>query len=114
MQMRVLVSISVAIWLGSGAEARSHQAASGWDYPFQCCSSADCAQIEASAVREISPGFIVTVAPGQHPMWPTQRRAPLVLEVPYRKAMQSPDGLWHLCINDAGELLCFFAPGGGS
>ena len=47
-------------------------------------------------------------------MWPTQRRDPLVLEVPYRKAMLSPDGHWHLCINDAGELLCFFAPGGGS
>jgi hypothetical protein len=52
--------------------------------------------------------------PGQHPIWSKDRRQPLVLEIAYRKARLSPDGKWHLCINDAGDLLCFFAPAGGS
>jgi hypothetical protein len=113
--MRILASMSMAAMLVAGAtQTRSHQAASGWDYPFECCSSADCAQIEAGAVRETKPGFIVTIAPGRHPMWPKERRETLVLEIPYQKARLSPDGQWHLCINDAGELLCFFSPGGDS
>lgn len=113
--MRVLAAISLAMMLAAGAtETRSHPAPSGWEYPFECCSGADCAQIDASAVQENKPGFIVTIAPGRHPMWPTERRKPLVLEVPYQKVRLSPDGLWHLCINDAGELLCFFSPGGDS
>ncbi|WP_332682809.1 hypothetical protein [Bosea sp. (in: a-proteobacteria)] len=113
--MRVLASITMAIMLAAGTTpTRSHQAASGWDYPFECCSSADCARIDAGAVRESRSGFVVTIAPGRHPMWPKERRRPLILEIPYQKARQSPDGLWHLCINDAGELLCFFSPGGDS
>jgi hypothetical protein len=113
--MRVLASICMAVVLATGAtEARSHQAASGWDYPFECCSGADCARIDAGAVRENPSGFVVTIAPGRHPMWPVERREPLILEIPYQKARSSPDGLWHLCINDAGELLCFYAPGGDS
>ena len=38
----------------------------------------------------------------------------LTLEIPQDKAKQSPDGHWHLCIDDSGELLCFFAPGNDS
>ena len=59
-------------------------------------------------------GFVVTVAPGRHPMWSTERREALVFEIPHKKLTPAPDGLWHLCINDAGELLCFFGPGGDS
>ncbi len=113
--MRPLASIAVALVLTAAAtDTRSHQTASGWDYPFECCSGADCAQIDARAVREIPSGFVVTVAPGQHPIWSTERREPLILEIPHQKARLSPDGKWHLCINDAGEMLCFFSPGGGS
>jgi len=113
--MRVLATITIAIMLAAGTtHTRAHQAPTGWDYPFECCSEADCAPIDASAVREIRTGFVVTIAPGRHPMWPTERREPLVLEIPHQNTRQSPDGFWHLCINDAGELLCFFAPGGDS
>lgn len=113
--MRAPVSITIAMLLAAAAtETRSHPAPSGWDYPFECCSGADCARIDAGAVRESRSGFVVTIAPGRHPMWPTERREPLVLEIPHPKTRQSPDGFWHLCINDAGELLCFFAPGGDS
>ena len=52
--------------------------------------------------------------PGKHPMWSSERKQPLRLEIPQDKAKQSPDGHWHLCIDDSGELLCFFAPGNDS
>lgn len=113
--MRVLAIIAMSALLTAAAtQALPHQAESGWDYPFYCCSGADCARIEAEAVRENPSGFVVTIKPGKHPMWPTERRETLVLEIPYKKAMPSPDGKWHLCIDDSGELLCFFAPGGDS
>lgn len=113
--MRVLASITIAVMLAAGAKGIcAHEAPSGWEYPFACCSGADCARIDASTVRARPPGFIVTVAPGHHPMWPRERRETLILEIPYDKARHSPDGLWHLCINDAGQLLCFFAPNGDS
>ncbi|WP_186418602.1 hypothetical protein [Bosea sp. CS1GBMeth4] len=113
--MRPFGSITIAMLLAAGAsDTRAHRAASGWDYPFECCSEADCARIEAAAVRETPSGVVVTIAPGGHPMWPTERRQPAVLDIPYGKARLSPDGFFHLCMNDAGELLCFFSPAGGS
>lgn len=113
--MRALVSIAAALALTAGTtDTCSHEAASGWDYPFECCSGADCAQLDPRAVTANPSGFIVTVAPGQHPVWAKDRRKSLVLEIPYLKARLSPDGKWHLCINDAGDLLCFFSPAGGS
>jgi hypothetical protein len=113
--MRVFAIFAMSAVLAAAAtQALPHQAASGWDYPFYCCSGADCARIEAEAVRETPTGFIVTVQPGKHPMWPAERRETLVLAIPHNKVMPAPDGQWHLCINDTGELLCFFAPGGDS
>ncbi|WP_332685422.1 hypothetical protein [Bosea sp. (in: a-proteobacteria)] len=113
--MRVLASITIAVMLAAGARVtRAHQAPSGWEYPFACCSGADCARIDPGEVRLGKTGFVVTIAPGRHPMWPTERRELLILQIPHDKARLSPDGLWHLCINDAGELLCFFSPGGDS
>lgn len=112
--MRGLSCFGLFAFAIASSSLSAHEAASGWDYPFECCYSADCAQIDPDAVREHGAGFTVTIAPGRHPMWPVERRAPLILDVPHRKARLSPDGLWHLCIDDSGELLCFFSPGGDS
>ena len=113
--MRLLASITFAILLAPGATGScAHEAPSGWEYPFACCSGADCARIDPSEVRETPSGFVVTIMPGRHPMWASERRQPAVLDIPYQKARLSPDGFFHLCMNDAGELLCFFSPGGGS
>lgn len=113
--MRLIASLAMVLFLAAGAmPAHAHEAPSGWDYPFYCCLDSDCAPIDAGAVREGGGGFIVTIAPGQHPMWSRERHAPLTLDIPYDKAKPSPDGHWHLCIDDAGDLLCFFAPVGGS
>ena len=104
--MRALASIAAVLVL-TATRTCPHEAASGWDYPFECCSDADCARIDPRAVRETPSGYIVTIAPGQHPIWAPERREPLVLDIPYQKARLSPDGKWHLCINDAGDLLFF-------
>ena len=113
--MRLTASIAMAALLAVGAtNVRSHQAPSRWEYPPLCCTGIDCAQIEPEAVRETSGGFIVTIVPGGHPMWPKKEQVPLVLEVPHQKVRPSPDGHWHLCIDALGGFLCFFAPVGDS
>ena len=110
-----LAFLSLLLILGAGREpARAHEAMSGWAYPASCCSGVDCAQIEPSTVKETSGGYVVTVAPGSHPMWRSDRPAPLVVRIPYRDAKPSPDGRWHICLNGAGDLLCFFSAQGGS
>lgn len=110
-----LAWLSLALALAAGApETRAHQAMSDWAYPYSCCSGVDCAEIAATTVQETSGGYVVTVAPGSHPMWRSDRPAPLVVRIPYREAKPSPDGRWHICLNGAGDLLCFFSAQGGS
>jgi hypothetical protein len=108
--MKLLFWLSLALTLAPGGKAvRAHS----W-YPWECCSATDCAPIEPTTVRETPNGYIVTVAPGGHPMWGADRPAPLTVQIPYGRAKASPDGKWHLCINAQGGLLCFYAILGGS
>lgn len=110
-----LAWLSLLLILGPGLDpARAHSAMSGWAYPASCCSGTDCAEISPQSVQETGGGYVVTVAPGSHPMWRADRPAPLVVRIPYREAKPSPDGHWHICLNGAGDLLCFFAAAGGS
>lgn len=102
--------VSLTLLLAAGARPVF---AHSW-YPAACCSGTDCASIQPTSVRETAGGHVVTVAPGSHPMWRSDRPTPLVVRIPYREAKPSPDGQWHLCINGAGDLLCFFAIIGGS
>lgn len=106
----------VAMLLGGGWSTRvvAHEAMSGWRYPYQCCADNDCAELATSAVAETRSGYAVTVLPGTHPMWPHARADPLRLTVAYSDARPSPDGHFHLCLDHAGKLLCFFAAIGGS
>lgn len=99
---------------GVGTPVYAHQAMSGWTYPLACCADNDCAQVAPETVKETAQGYVVTIAPGTHPMWRADRPAPLVVRIPYRDAKVSPDGRWHICLNGAGDLLCFFSAQGGS
>ena len=113
--MKLFAWLSLTLMLAVGADAaRAHQAMSGWTYPLSCCADNDCAQISPQAVRETAGGYVVTIAPGTHPMWRADRSAPLVVRVLYSEAKPSPDGRFHICLNGAGDLLCFFAAIGGS
>jgi hypothetical protein len=66
--MRALALITIAMLLAAGAtQTHAHRAPGGWDYPFECCSEADCAQIDVSEVRETPAGFVVTIRAGPAP-----------------------------------------------
>jgi len=82
-------------------------------YPVECCHDNDCAQIADESVQETPNGYVVTIAPGGHPMWQASKQRPLTIAVPYAKARRSPDGHFHLCMSSSGYLFCFFAALGG-
>lgn len=107
------VAVICIVFIMSLKVAFAHNAPSGWTYPTRCCSGTDCAEISGRTVHDSPTGYRVAVAPGSHPMWPATKPETLLLIVPYAKAEASPDGRWHLCINSAGTLLCFYhVPGG--
>lgn len=107
-----LPAAMAALLLSSPAAA--HEAMSGWRYPISCCSDRDCAVVSAEAVREVRGGYIVSVKPGTHPMWPATKDAPAVFNIPAHEGAPSPDGQFHICISPSGARLCFFAAIGGS
>ena len=113
---RILAAAIVAIVAScTVTPVPAHQAMSGWSYPAACCSGHDCAEIPAASVSESArDGFVVTVAPGAHPMWPMTKPGPLTVAIPFRQAQASPDGRFHLCIDSNGKVLCFYAAIGGS
>lgn len=90
--------------------AKAHE----W-YDFDCCAMNDCAALEPAAVQESPVGFVVTIRPGSHPMWPAAKPHPLVVVYPYRssKVRPSRDEHWHVCINATGAPLCLYVIGGG-
>ena len=107
--------LSLLLIIGAGSEpVRAHEAMSGWRYPISCCSDRDCAVVSPEAVREVRGGYIVTVKPGTHPMWPATKDAPAVFNIPAHEGTPSPDGQFHICISPSGARLCFFAAIGGS
>ena len=82
--------------------AFAHDAPSGWSYPIECCSTVDCREVPASAVKEVWNGYLITLSTKQE-------------IVPYGsyKIKDSPDGAYHWCsqggTND-GKTLCLFVP----
>lgn len=89
----------VAAWLAMFViPAFSHDAPSGWAYPIECCSNADCAELPSSRVKNVSTGYLID---GKH-------------LVPFKDARQSPDGLFHACFPTPDNLRCFFAPPPGA
>ena len=64
--------------------AHTHEAASGWSYPLECCSSTDC--WETSSRTETDP---VPTPAG----WQLQDGS----IVPFNMTRSSPDGAFHVC-----------------
>jgi len=62
----------------------AHEAASGWSYPVECCSSTDC--WETSSKTEKDP---VPTSAG----WQLQDGS----IIPFNMARPSPDGAFHVC-----------------
>lgn len=88
------------------AEARAHEAPSGWSYPFFCCSNRDCARIPAGRVKTGPDGYRVVLQPGDHEFV----KDTTAFLIPYANAKDSPDNEYHLCITASMQVLCFFRP----
>lgn len=68
-------------------------------YPAWCCSDTDCAPIHESRVKALpTGGYLVD---GR-------------FTVPQAEVKYSPDGQYHACFPQPGDLRCFFAPPQGS
>lgn len=98
-----LASVSLAAFAGHGAApASGHDAATGWSYPYSCCSLLDCYRISADEVRAVEGGWLI-LATGEVRSHPETRA--------------SPDGLFHRCSTNGdrkAKTICLFTPHHGS
>lgn len=80
--------------------ALAHDAKTGWEYPYSCCSGYDCREVPANAISERRSGYVIN-GTGE------------VVAYSDRRIRQSPDGLYHWCsvagAND-GRTICLFVP----
>lgn len=102
----MVIVLIVAMMIPQPAQAHS------W-YPWECCAGNDCAEVSPLAVKETQAGYVFTIVPGHHPMWPASKAEPLTILVRHNKLKPSPDGLWHICIKPTGELICAWGIVGG-
>lgn len=100
--MKGLPTIAAAscLMLAGLAEARAHDAPSGWTYPLACCSDYDCREVPDSAVIEGPDGYVIR-ATGE------------VIPMTSRKVRPSPDGVFHWCSvggRPDSNTICLFVP----
>jgi hypothetical protein len=110
----LVVAMVAFMW---NAGARAHNAPSGMAYPSGCCNSwkpdgsGDCAPIPASSVKATPGGWVITIAPGEHPL----ATKPHVFTKDFGKELPSSDGSYHLCLYPTeNEARCFLAPEPGA
>lgn len=89
----------------AGGRAEAH-----WRYEYLCCAENDCAAVDDEAVKDEGERVIVTIAPGSHPMWPADGRAPGRFETTRAQLRKPVDTRWHVCLSPAGNLLCVYPP----
>jgi hypothetical protein len=81
--------------------ARAHEAPKGWDYPWACCSSQDCKEVESRAISEKPEGYVIN-STGE------------IVAYADKRVKDSPDGEYHWCAHqaglDAGHTICLFVP----
>ena len=102
-----VLTITILLYICSSPLGRAHDAASGWSYPWECCSSTDC--WETSSATEKDP---LATAAG----WQLQDGS----IVPFNLTRPSPDGAFHVCrrggqlngplITPSGGPACLWVP----
>lgn len=94
----LLFAVPILLWAILPQRAWPHDAVTGWQYPYECCSAADCYEITERDVRPVPGGWLI-VATGE--------------VRPADKTRQSPDGRYHRC-STAGDpkasTICLFVP----
>lgn len=95
-QTLVIVSGSLA---GVSA-ASAHDAPTGWEYPYACCSGLDCRPVSDKQISERPEGFVINNT-GE------------VIANADTRLRNSPDGEYHWCSVAGGErsrTICLFVP----
>jgi len=80
--------------------ARSHDAPTGWSYPFSCCSNYDCRHVDSGAVSERPEGYVI-------------EKTGEVVRYTDARLKDSPDGEFHWCsVGGAPDsrTICLFVP----
>lgn len=98
-----LATVAAAVMMFKALPANAHEAASGWAYPWSCCSNQDCRPVSSEWVKTRDGGY----------------ELPTGEIVPYSstKIRPSPDGEYHWCSvagSDNGNTICLFVPSIGS
>ena len=98
---RLLSSLLLLGILELTGRASAHEAPTGWKYPWSCCSSMDCQEVQSSAVLEKPEGYVIQFT-GE------------VVGYQDKRVKDSPDGEYHWCAHqagiDAGHTICLFVP----
>lgn len=82
------------------APAAAHEAATGWSYPFSCCSDFDCRAVSPQSVRERPEGYVI-------------QNTGEVVAYSDRRLKNSPDGEFHWCSvkgENNSRTICLFVP----
>lgn len=93
-------ALALALSLTGATTVRSHDAPSGWHYPWTCCSGYDCRPVATKAISTAKSGYVINNT-GE--------------VVPYSdtRVQSSPDGEYHWCSvkgADDGKTICLFVP----
>ncbi|HEY5798469.1 MAG TPA: hypothetical protein VIU82_25990 [Bosea sp. (in: a-proteobacteria)] len=103
------LAILATLLVINGASAFAHS----WYDPY-CCNTKDCQPIPKAAVKVTAKGYIVTLAPHEHPML-AKETAPHTYLIPFDIVRESKDDDFHACIYPGPETMrCFYAPPVGS
>lgn len=112
----LLAGVIVIVLMLIGAAAFAHQAPSGWHYDTDCCNTRDCGPAPVGAVTEVRKdnvlGYAIRLRAGEHHHFPGALDAFVPADSP--KVRRSGDADYHACVSVTGEVLCLYAPLGGS
>lgn len=92
--------LAIAALVASPTAGLGHEAASGWSYPYACCSGIDCREVSAKAVSERPEGYVIN-GTGE------------VVAYDDGRVKNSPDGVYHWCSvagADDSRTICLFVP----
>lgn len=95
--------IAGIVIVGLHGKAWPHDAPTGWQYPFSCCSGFDCREISDADVIEGAHGYEI-------------RKTHELINMSDPKIKRSPDGRFHWCSvagADDGKTICLFVPDRG-
>ncbi|WEX11802.1 hypothetical protein PVE73_04700 [Chelativorans sp. AA-79] len=103
LDVALLIAWGVFFLAVLASKSLSHEAPTGWTYPYACCSSNDCRQVTSGPtglVREDGAGYRIA-STGE-----------LIAQSDPR-VRHSPDGLYHWCSvagADDTRTICLFVP----